>query len=59
MAAPKKLKIYSIRFSVAQGNHWQYERDCTEENCQEWLAIFRADEPGVTFIANNRKPSIK
>lgn len=51
------LKIYSIRYSVAQGNHWQYERDCTEANVQEWLAVFRKDEPGVTFIASKRKPA--
>ena len=50
------LKIWSRRFSVARGNHWQYERDCQEENLQAWLNIFREDEPNVIFIANNRKP---
>lgn len=51
------MKIYSLRFTPARGNHWSYERDCTEENCQEWLKVFRADAPGVTFIATKRKPA--
>lgn len=50
------LKIWSKRFSVARGNHWRYERDTTEENAQAWLAIFRSDEPGVIFLASNKKP---
>lgn len=52
-----EMKIWSIRTSVAQGNHWQYERDCTEENCQEWLKVFRDDEPNVLFLASKRKPA--
>ena len=50
------MKIYSIRYSVAQGNHWRHERDCTAANVQEWLAVFRKDEPGVLFIGAARKP---
>lgn len=51
------LKIWSKRWSVARGNHWQYERDTSEENCQAWLKVFRDDEPNVIFIASKRKPS--
>lgn len=53
------MKIWSLRFSVAKGNHWQYERDCTEANCQDWLKVFRDDEPNVIFLASIRKPPIK
>jgi len=53
------VKIWSKRFSVAKGNHWVAERDCTESNAKEWLAIFQADEPNVLFLASNRKPSLR
>lgn len=51
------MKIWSIRISVAQGNHWQHERDCTDETVQEWLKIYRSDEPNVLFLASARKPA--
>lgn len=51
------MKIYSKRFSPARGNHWVVERDCTEETAQEWLKIFRDDEPAVLFLASNRMPT--
>ncbi len=49
-------KIYSLRFSIAQGNHWKYERDCKESDIHSWLAIFEKDEPDVLFLAAKRKP---
>ena len=49
-------KIWSKRFTPARGNHWVHERNTTEENAQEWLKIFREDEPNVLFIASKRKP---
>lgn len=51
------MKIWSRRTSIAQGNHWRYERDCTDDNCQAWLKIFRDDEPNVLFLATKRKPA--
>lgn len=51
------FKIWSKRFSVAQGNHWKLERESTEENVQAWLKIFREDEPKVLFLASLRKPA--
>ncbi len=51
------IKIWSLRFSPAKGNHWQLERECAEDTIQQWLAVFRADEPNVCFIGYNRKPS--
>lgn len=53
------LKIWSLRNSGARGNHWKYERDSTEENIQEWLKIFRNDEPGVIFVGSKCKPPIR
>ncbi len=51
--------IFSLRHSVARGYHWKFERECTEETAQQWLAIFRADEPDVTFVAQIKTPSYR
>jgi hypothetical protein len=53
------MKIWSFRHSPARGNHVVMERECTEETVQQWLAIFRADEPNVCFIGDTRKPAVK
>lgn len=52
------LKIFSLRHSIARGAHWQCERDCSAATAADWLAIFRNDEPGVSFIAALRAPRI-
>ena len=52
----KKLKLWSIRWSAAKGNHFRYERDVTEDDAKEWLKIFQADEPDVLFIVSAKKP---
>jgi hypothetical protein len=57
MNTARKLKLFSRRHSIARGNHWKFERDVTEANAQEWLAVFRKDEPDVLFLVNNRKPA--
>lgn len=51
------MKIWSRRYTVAQGNHWKLERECNEADVQAWLKIFRDDEPNVCFIAYKRKPA--
>lgn len=53
-------KLWSLRNTIARGNHWVLERECTEENVQEWLKVFRDDEPNVIFVAvkGNRKPKL-
>lgn len=51
------MKIWSLRFSFARGDHWRLERECAEDTTQQWLDIFRADEPGVCFVARTRKPA--
>lgn len=55
----KSLKLWSKRFSVARGNEWIAEREVTEENCQEWLKIFREHEPNVLFLVSKTKPKDK
>lgn len=52
----RDLKIWSRRTSMARGLHWKFERDCTEETREQWLEVFRKDEPGVLFVALDRKP---
>lgn len=53
------MKLWSKRWTVAQGNHWKYERDVTVENHAEWRAIYEKDEPGVLFFVAANKPSNK
>lgn len=50
------LTLWSLRVSVARGNHFVAERKVTEETAQAWLKIFRQDEPNVLFLVSERKP---
>ena len=52
----KELTLWSSRFSVAYGNHFVAERKVTEETAQDWLKIFREDEPNVLFLVCKNKP---
>jgi len=52
----KKLTLWSKRSSIAWGNHWVNERQVTEETCQDWLKIYREDEPKVLFLVSDKKP---
>lgn len=54
----KKLTLWSIRTSAAQGNHAKAEREVTEATAQDWLKVFRADEPKVLFLVSARKPKV-
>lgn len=51
-----KMTLWSLRTNPARGNHFVAEREVTEATAQEWLAVFRADEPGVLFLVSARKP---
>lgn len=51
------LTLWSRRHNVAQGNHWKAERQVTEATAQEWLSVFRKDEPSVLFLVAARKPA--
>jgi hypothetical protein len=52
----EKLTLWSARTSPARGNHFVAEREVTEENAKEWLAVFRNDEPGALFLVCAKKP---
>lgn len=56
MITQKELTLWSARTSVAQGNHFVAERKVTEETAQDWLKIFREDEPNVLFLVCKNKP---
>lgn len=56
MNKQKELTLWSERTSVAYGNHFVAERKVTEETAQEWLKIFREDEPNVLFLVCKNKP---
>jgi len=52
----KPLTLWSLRTNTAVGNHFVAERKVTEETAQQWLAVFRKDEPSVIFIVCAKKP---
>lgn len=51
-----KLTLWAGRTSVSEGYRFVAEREVTEETAQEWLKIYRADEPGVIFIVSKNRP---
>jgi len=55
--AENEMTLWSKRHNAAQGNHWVAERKVTDATAQDWLAVFRKDEPGVLFLVAKRKPS--
>ena len=55
----KKLTLWSLRTTIGKGNHFVGERVVKEEDCQEWLKIFRKDEPEVLFLVCENKPKAK
>jgi hypothetical protein len=36
--------------------HWVAERQCAADTVDEWLAVFRKDEPAIKFVVSTRKP---
>jgi len=45
----KMVRIVALRWSDSKGWRWVRERECFESQAQDWLAIFKADEPNVEF----------
>lgn len=43
------------RYNVTTGC-WAYVRDCYKERTQDWLRIFRSDEPGAVFKVAAHRP---
>jgi len=57
MNTPAPLRVWSHRFSVAKGWHYQAERIIGDESrAQEWLSIFQADEPSIKFYLARTAP---
>lgn len=46
-------KIWSYN---AITGYWKLERDCYFERREDWLRIFRGDEPGKVFKASRVRP---
>ena len=57
---PVIYTLWSLRYSIARGNHWQNERECNDDTANEWLATFKKDEPKVLFLLQKgkRKPPL-
>lgn len=51
-----ELSLWSLRHSVAYGEHFKRERFCSIETAQEWLDIYKNDEPDVLFVVSAQKP---
>jgi hypothetical protein len=43
------------RFNPITG-FWRMERACTQDTAQQWLDLFRADEPTAHFALSHRAP---
>lgn len=48
--------LFSLRHSVARGEYVQQDREVTEANAEEWMTVFRKDEPGVVFLVAMTPP---
>jgi hypothetical protein len=55
----KQMTLWAGRTTVTRGYEFVAERKVTEETAQEWLKVFRADEPSVIFIVSTTKPKTK
>ena len=49
--------LWSIRWCTAKGWHYVKERECEIENGEAWKQVFSKDEPEITFILSEKKPS--
>ena len=58
MAKANKMKLWAGRTSVVDGYRFVAEREVTEETSQQWLKVYRDDEPGVIFIVSATKPKV-
>jgi len=51
-----RLWLWSRRFTTAKGWHWKKERACTDKTGHLWAAIFKQDEPEITFVVSEQMP---
>jgi hypothetical protein len=59
MNSSNEMTLWAGRFSVTSGYGFVAERKVTEETAQDWLEVFRKDEPGVIFLVSKTKPKVK
>jgi lysophospholipase L1-like esterase len=52
---PQKLRLWRKEGS-GEGTDWIAERDVTPETAEQWLQVFRRDEPEAEFVVASRKP---
>jgi hypothetical protein len=50
------LSLWAWRYSAARGWHWARCREVSPATAAPWLAVWKADEPGVTFQIAARAP---
>ena len=48
--------LFSLRYSVAVGWHYNHEHNVEDAEVQDWLQVFRDDESEVRFFVANRLP---
>lgn len=53
-----ELSLWSLRNSIAYGEHFKRERYCSKKTAQEWLDIYSKDEPNVLFVISAKKPML-
>lgn len=51
-----KSELTNIWRWNARAGYWALVRDTYTDNAANWLAVFRGDEPGVTFKASKKRP---
>ena len=51
-----KLTLWAGRNSATEGYRFVAEREVTEATAQDWLKIYREDEPSIIFIVSAKKP---
>jgi hypothetical protein len=54
----EKISLWGLRHTFAWGWRWKKERDCYITTADEWLALFRKDEPLIQFILAKKKPKL-
>lgn len=53
----ESLSLWSLRWSVARGHHWEHERRVTVQTAGQWLQEFQKDEPRTLFVVSEKKPT--
>ena len=49
------MKLFLWRLHAVTG-YWRIEREVTRETAQQWLDIYRKDEPSARFTVSRTRP---